>query len=548
MPRSALVALMICAAAGAIGCGDEHSATRGPEFVPGAVDVVPRPVQVEVDAAGGLFVFDDHTAVRYDDAAARAAAELLDGVLRGPFPARTGPQETTRSQAPPNAVLLTTDGADSGLGPDGYALEVTSDRIRLLALAPAGFVHGVQTLRQLLPPEVEARAPAPGVVWSVPNVRIRDWPRFGWRGLLIDTSRFFLPKDFLLRELELLALYKLSVLHLHLTDDQGWRLEIDAYPALHERGSQWDAERAPDERGGYYTKDDMREILARASALGIEVVPEIDMPGHSVAALHAMPELACRTAPDVPRTAEEFPIIPWNQRPLSDAVLCVCDEHVYTVLQAVLDEVIELFPSRFIHVGGDEVAQLREWKSAYLCRELIAQGVVPSADHLQAYFEKRIEDHLLARGRRMIAWDEALTTEQPDRPNERLSGDAAFMFWRDLMPALDRLYDRDVIAVPYSRLYFDYPTAIERGYQFDPAPGDLNSEQAAHVLGAQAAMWTGFPDGRSEQHVEAHIFPRLLALAEVAWSPQELRDFGDFERRLGVQQRRLEALGVALGP
>src|SRR5262249_25800239 len=159
------------------------------------------------------------------------------------------------------------------------------------------------------------------------------------------------------------------------------------------------------------------------------------------------------------------------------------------------------FPVRFIHVGGDEVAQLREWKNAYLCQALIAQGVVPSAEHLQAYFEKRIEDHLLERGRRMLAWDEALTAEQPDRPSERLSGDAAFMLWRDFLPAPDRLYDRDVVALPYTRLYFDYPTAIDRAYEFDPAPAELTTEQAAHVLGAQAAMWTGFPNGRSEEHV-----------------------------------------------
>src|SRR6185295_12424702 len=191
--------------------------------------------------------------------------------------------EVPFARSPRNSVLLTTSGADAALGRDGYEIEVTPQRVRLRAAAAPGFVHGVQTLRQLLPAEIELRAASPGVVWSVPSVRIRDLPRFGWRGLLIDTSRFFPSKAFVLRELDLLALYKISVLHLHLTDDQGWRVEIDSYPALHELGSQWDAEQAPGERGGYYTKDDLREIVARAGALGIEVVPEIDMPDHSVA-------------------------------------------------------------------------------------------------------------------------------------------------------------------------------------------------------------------------------------------------------------------------
>jgi hypothetical protein len=261
----------------------------------------------------------------------------------------------------------------------------------------------------------------PGVVWSVPSVQIRDVPRFGWRGLLIDTSRTFFPKEFLLRQLELMALYKLSVLHLHLTDDQGWRLEIESHPKLHELGSQWDAQRAPNERSGYYTKADIREIVDRATALGIEVLPEIDMPGHIVAALHALPELACRTAPDQPRSADEFPIVPATERPFPKNILCVCDERVYEVIQAVLDEVIALFPNAFVHVGGDEVVRRDEWEQGYLCRDLIERGVVESTDHLQGYFQKRIEDFLRSRGRRMIAWDEALVHEQPDTPSERLS-------------------------------------------------------------------------------------------------------------------------------
>jgi hexosaminidase len=338
------------------------------------------------------------------------------------------------------------------------------------------------------------------------------------------------------------------VLHLHLTDDQGWRLEVESHPALHELGSQWDAQLAPGERGGYYSKDDLREIVARATALGIEVLPEIDMPGHVVAALHALPELACGIAPNEPRSADEFSIIPWIQRPLTRHVLCVCDEHAYDVMQAVLDEVIDLFPSPFIHVGGDEVILRQEWEDGYLCQDLVDRAVVASADRLQAYFQKRIEDHLTARGRRMIAWDETLETEQPAVASERLSDQVGFMFWRDFLPVPERLYERDVVLAPFSRLYLDYPTGIDLIYGVDPAPPTLTPEQAAHVLGAEAAMWTGYDNARSEIGVERGIFPRVLALAELAWTPQELRDFADFSQRLTVQQRRLELLGVSFGP
>jgi len=384
----------------------------------------------------------------------------------------------------------------------------------------------------------------------VPNVRIRDVPRFAWRGLLIDSSRFFVPTAFVLRQLELMALYKLSVLHLHLTDDQGWRLEIDAYPSLHQLGSQWDAERAPGERGGYYSKADIREILARAAALGIEVVPEIDMPGHIVAALHALPELACRSMPDVPRTVDEFPIVLWTQRPFPPNVLCVCDERVYEVIETVLDEVIDLFPSRFVHVGGDEVLRHGEWAASDLCQGLIADGVVAGVDRLQAYFETRIETHLRARGKRLIAWDEALVGEDPDTPSERLSDDAAFMHWRDFMPPPARLYDRDVILTPVFTLYLDWysSSSLEQVYAYEPVPAGLTPEQAAHVLGAQGSMWTGFPQQRSLERIDVHLFPKLLAVAELTWSAPERRDFADFETRRAPHEQRLDLLGVTRGP
>ena len=229
-------------------------------------------------------------------------------------------------------------------------------------------------------------------------------------------------------------------------------------------------------------------------------------------------------------------------------ILCVCDERVYDVIGAVLDEVVELFPGPFIHVGGDEVVHTDEWAAGYLCQDLIEQGVVAGVDRLQAYFETRIEAMVRARGRRLIAWDEALVSEDPATPSERLSSDAAFMYWRDFMQLPARLYDRDWVATPFTRLYLDYPTKIDRIYSYEPEPDGLTQAQRAHLLGVEGAIWTGYPNARSDEGFEAHIFPRLLAIAELGWTPREQRDLADFTRRLEGHERRLEMLAVHQGP
>lgn len=528
------------------GCGDGsmEDVALEPVWVGGEVAVVPRPSTVLVDAAGSTFAIDGGTRVLVDAGAPalRPAAELLRERLAVPFPGLP-PVRTQRGPAPAGAILFTAAGAPPD--DEGYALEVAPAGVTLRAAGPRGARHGVQTLRQLLP--VAWEAPGAAAPFDLPSVRIADRPRFAWRGFMLDVSRTFLPIDYLHRWLELMALLKLSVFHLHLTDDQGWRIESDRYPALQELGSRFDPARFPNERGGYYTRAELRGLVAHAARLGIEIVPEIDLPGHTLALLHALPELAC--AIDGPRRSEEFSIHPWAVGPLiHKQIVCACDERVYPVLEAILDEVLEIFPSRFVHLGGDEVPK-DEWEASPLCQALVRDQGLHDYEHLQAQFTKRLEGFLAERGRTLIGWDEVLDAAAHGDARTELAPATAIMRWRDYAPDPPGLYDRPVVQTPFSALYLDYYRfPLARAYAFEPAPDDLTAAQRANVLGVQANMWTGYPPQRSEQRVDQYAFPKLAALAEVAWSDPGRRDLADFLARYPALEQRLVALGVDVSP
>lgn len=534
-----------------VGCGDggTEETVQEPELVPGEIAVIPRPNAVWVDAAGSAFNFDAGTRVLIDAEAPalRPAADALRDTLAVQWPALAPVRVHRGAEAPVGTVLMTA-AADAELGEEGYELVVTAARVTVRARTADGARHAVQTLRQLLPPEIES-APAAAAAWSVASVRIVDRPRFAWRGFMLDVSRTFFPIDYLHRWLELMALLKLSVFHLHLTDDQGWRIEIDAFPELHELASRFDAERFPDERGGYYTKDELRGLVAHAERLGIEIVPEIDLPGHSLALLHALPELACRQQADVPRRREEFSIHPWAVGPLiHEEIVCACDERVYAVLETILDEVLDVFPGRWIHLGGDEVPKA-EWEASALCQALIADQGLNDLEHLQALFTKRMEQFLAARGRTLIGWDETLTAAAHGDQRTALAPETAVMRWRDYAPDAPGLYDRPVVQTPFSALYLDYYRfPLARAYAYEPVAARLTPAQQANVLGVQANMWTGYASQRSEGRVDQYAFPKLAALAEVAWSTPDRRDFADFQARYPQLAARLERLGVDTSP
>ncbi|MCJ1687073.1 beta-N-acetylhexosaminidase [Rathayibacter sp. VKM Ac-2927] len=434
---------------------------------------------------------------------------------------------------------------DPALPPEGYRVRVDARSVALTAAGPAGALHAVQTLLQLLPPAIHRSAPLPGVGWAVPAVTIEDEPRFGWRGMLLDVARHFLPVREVLRVIDLLALHRLTVLHLHLTDDQGWRLEIPRYPRLTEAGawrrrSQVGAgpTAGQDDRphGGYYRRDDIREIVAYAAARGVTVVPEIELPGHAQAALAAYPELGVRG----------LPLETWTEWGVSTNVFNV-EESTIEFLEHVLDEVIELFPSAYVHIGGDECPK-DQWAADARTQERMRELGVPDENALQSWFVGRIGAHLTRRGRCLLGWDEIL--------EGGLASGATVLSWRGRVGAVAAARaGHDVIACPEDTAYLDHRqseaasepipvstvTTVADVLAFDPVPPELTGEQARHVLGGQANLWTEHAD--SPRTLDYLAFPRLCALAEALWSGGH-RDTEDFDARLAHHLARLDAFGV----
>ncbi|MFG3150479.1 beta-N-acetylhexosaminidase [Streptomyces sp. NPDC048219] len=448
---------------------------------------------------------------------------------------------------------------DDALEPEAYRLSVTRDRgVEIRGGGPAGVFWGAQTLRQLLGPEAFRRAPLrPGTAPGVPERSVEDAPRFRWRGMMLDVARHFMPKDGVLRYLDLMAAHKLNVLHFHLTDDQGWRVEIKRYPKLTETGS-WRSRTKYGHRasplwedkphGGFYTQDDIREIVAYAAERHITVVPEIDVPGHSQAAIAAYPELGNT---DVADTAA---LTVWDTWGVCENVLAPTDATL-RFYEGVFEELLDLFPSQFVHVGGDECPK-GQWQRSPAAQARIEELGLAGEDELQAWFIKHFDRWLTARGRRLIGWDDIL--------EGGLAEGAAVSSWRGYAGGVAAARaGHDVVMCPEQQVYLDhrqdagedepvpigFVRTLEDVYRFEPVPPELTPEEAAHVLGTQANVWTEVME--TQARVDYQVFPRLAAFAEVAWSalpvPGE-RDFAGFERRMAAHYRRLDALGVAYRP
>ncbi|GAB2447169.1 beta-N-acetylhexosaminidase [Streptomyces incanus] len=456
---------------------------------------------------------------------------------------------------------------DPGLDPEEYRLVSDWNGVLIEGGSAAGAFRGAQTLRQLLGPEAYRRAPlGRDRAWAVPHVTIEDAPRFRWRGLMLDVARHFMPKEGVLRYLDLMAAHKLNVLHFHLTDDQGWRIEIKRYPRLTEAGS-WRARTKIGHRasplwndtphGGHYTQDDIREIVAYAAERHIAVVPEIDVPGHSQAAIAAYPELGNT---DVVDTSS---LTVWDTWGINPNVLAPTDATL-RFYEGVLEEVLELFPadatgasgySSFVHIGGDECPK-DQWRASDVAQKRIADLELADEDALQSWFIGHFAGWLAERGRRLIGWDEIL--------QGGLAPGAAVSSWRGYAGGVAAARaGHDVVMCPEQHVYLDhrqdagpeepvpigYVRTLEDVYRFEPVPAELTPEDAGRVLGTQANAWSEVTENQAR--VDYQVFPRLAALAEVAWSalpaPAE-RDFADFERRMAAHYRRLDALGVAYRP
>lgn len=426
---------------------------------------------------------------------------------------------------------------DASQPAEGYALEVTRNGAEVRAASFPGFFYAIQTMKQLLPAAVYGGEPAPAAAWELPCVKIADAPRFAYRGMHLDVARHFFSVEEVKRYIDMLSVHKLNRFHWHLTDDQGWRIEIKRYPRLTEVGSvrkatvvkkDWDTyDNTP--YGGFYTQDEIREVVAYAADRAITVVPEIDLPGHMLAALTAYPELGCTGGPyDV-----------WGRWGVADDVLCVGQEKTYEFLEGVLTEVLELFPSELIHIGGDECPKVR-WEKCPRCQARIRQLGLKDADghtaehYLQSYVTNRIGKFLAERGRRIIGWDEIL--------EGKVSEDVAVMSWRGSENGIEAAkLGHDVVMTPTSHFYFDYYQSLdtdnepfgiggyvplEKVYSYDPAFGELTPEEQAHIIGVQANLWTEYIDDNG--HLEYMLLPRLAALSEVQWCRPEVKDWNRF--------------------
>lgn len=513
--------------------------------VPG---LIPAPREVTWGAPGA-------EPFRLDAATVLAAAPGAEGVarlLRATVGAATGLPLADGTEGSRVELAL-----DAALGSEAYGLVVDGDAVRITGGSAAGLLHGAQTFRQLLGPDAFRRAPiAPGRTWDVPAVVVEDEPRFGWRGMLLDVCRHFLPKDDVLRYLDLLSAHKLNVFHFHLNDDQGWRIEIKRHPRLTETGA-WRSRskyghRASDlwdetPHGGYYTQDDIREIVAYAAERHIRVVPEIDIPGHAQAAIAAYPELGNT---DVVDTAA---LTVWDSWGVSPNVLAPTEDTL-RFYEGVLEEVLELFPaetSPFVHIGGDECPK-DQWKESPLAQARIAELGLKDEDELQSWFIRHFDTWLTERGRRLIGWDEIL--------EGGLAEGAAVSSWRGYAGGIAAAEaGHDVVMCPEQQVYLDhrqdggpdepmpigYVRTLEDVYRFEPVPPGLSEEAAGHILGTQANVWTEVMQNRSR--VDYQVFPRLAAFAEVAWSslpaPAD-RDFAGFDARMTDHYARLDALGV----
>ena len=516
------------------------------------------PLPLELKETGQTFALQSDATILYSGSDAKPVAEFLAKQLRSStgFELPVMPEQLLHSTEG-NIVLR--DVEDESLGREGYVLDITS-YVSIQAKEPAGLFFGGQTLRQLLPAEIFSQQ----VVhrsWETQTVEIRDVPRFVWRGMHLDVSRHFMPKDDVMTFIDTMASLKLNTLHWHLTDDQGWRIEIKKYPKLTEVGA-WrketlighglESERNSEPftydgkpHGGFYSQDDIREVVAYAAARHIAIVPEVDMPGHMQAAIAAYPELGCISEPVEVMTR-------WG---VSENILNP-EQSTVQFCKDVLAEVMELFPSEFIHIGGDEAAK-KQWEESERIQELLKERGLKDVHEMQSWFIKQIDNFLVANDRRLIGWDEI--------SEGGLARNAAITWWRGNPSQVDVRKSilkairegHDVVVAPNAYLYFDYyqtddtanePMSIgghlplEQVYGFEPVLEELKGDEVKHILGAQAQLWSEYM--KSLKHVEYMAFPRACALAEMAWLPEEQKDYASFLERMEVQQRRFDAAGV----
>jgi hexosaminidase len=421
--------------------------------------------------------------------------------------------------AKPGIILNLTD--DKSIGNEGYRMKVSAEIIEIEAFQPAGIFYAYQTLLQFIPVQ-KMRSVA------IPCMKISDQPSFVWRGMLLDCGRSFMDKDFVKRYIDLLAMLKMNRFHWHLTEDQGWRIEIKKYPRLTEIGA-WRTLSDGTRYGGFYTQDEIKEVVEYARQRFITVIPEIELPGHCQAALASYPGLSCTGGPFEVETR-------WG---VFKDIYCAGNDSVLIFLKNVFDEVMQLFPSPYIHIGGDEVPKFR-WENCAKCQQRIRDNHLKDEHELQSWFIGQINDYLKAHGRKLIGWDEIL--------EGGLVSGATVQSWRGFEGAMHAARaGSDAIVSPTSHAYLDYDigtTNLERVYSFDPVPFGLEPELQKHILGGECNLWS---ERAPQELVDGRVFPRILAMSEVLWTYPKERDFAAFKARTKSFYPLLDGLGVKYG-
>lgn len=516
-----------------------------------SVNVIPRPVKVEADS--GRFSLAPATTILVEKGLARGPK--IGGYFADVLAKSAGfalkVAETDKAEPVSGAILLTTQRAKPALGDEGYTLTISSDSVIVRAPQEPGLFYGVQTLLQLLPPDVFRQSPATTTqAWTMPCVQIEDQPRFAWRGLLVDTSRHFFTKQELCDFIDVMALHKLNTLHWHINDDVGWRLEIKKYPKLVEIGAWRDgiefgldpqsstAYDAKGRYGGFYTQADVKEIVAYAAERFITIVPEFEMPAHSEASRRAYPELSCD---DPPPAAGQT-----TAKPTPKVAYCAGKNSTFAMLEDILSEAMLLFPSPIVHIGGDECEKV-SWKACPKCQARIKAEGLKNEEELQSYFIRRMEKFINSKGKRLMGWSEI--------QQGGIAPNAMLMDWigGGLQAAQS---GHDVVMSPTTHCYLDYyqargpePKAIggfvplETVYAFEPVPKGLAPEFLKHILGVQGNLWTEFIP--NYKHLQYMAYPRGCAIAEVGWTPAASKNWADFTARLQVHLQRLTARGVS---
>lgn len=502
------------------------------------LNIIPKPVKLEKSTA--IFTVNENTTIVFpfgDEEFEKVASYLKDEINSSlGFDLKI---ESSNNKKPKNSIVLV-QSSDINYNKEEYDLVVDNKKVIITSSMPNGSFYGVQTLLQL----IDIYKTENNIAYSaqIPGVKINDKPRFQWRGMHLDVCRHFYDKEFVKKYIDLLAMHKMNTFHWHLTEDQGWRVEIKKYPKLTEIGSfrsetmveknwnQFDGT----SHSGFYTQEEIQEIVQYAADRFITIIPEIEMPGHSLAALAAYPELGCTGGSyEVAKTWGVF-----------NDVYCAGNEQTFEFLENVLTEVIALFPGKYIHIGGDECPK-ENWKKCPKCQERIQNEGLKDEFELQSYFIRRIEKFLIANNKKLIGWDEIL--------EGGLAPEATVMSWRGTEGGIAAAkMGHDVVMSPNNECYFDHyqadpesePLAIggytdlKDVYNYEPVPEELTIEEAKHILGAQANVWTEYI--ATEKHLEYMVLPRMTALAEVVWTSKTLKDFEDFKSRLEKHVLRLE--------